>query len=278
MTQEVSPQLQLWVNGIDRTRNITRYDEIEIENSIQDSSDTMFVALLNLNGAFERPKSGNEVMFLDGSSLEFAGLVDSVTEIALNPLDSVYELECVDFTKWLNRRTFTQSYTAEGPAESMRSGDIVKHILRAHASPEFSQDLSHIEPGLPLDPPVEFELEAVWSSIDFLAKATDYHAFVDFDKSVHFYIPSNRPAPINVLHYGSDDQIEKYWGFQFQESGAEVVNVVHLKGAKVKAVSSTTSEDLEVTEEFEGDGNTDFFPLFYEPFSLDDIEVDLGLE
>lgn len=245
--------IQFLIGGVDRTTAIS-FDSVSASNTIARKGDTCSFVLTVHNADFPRPLGGQEFVWLNGATREFAGTILKVREVQLGPL--TYEYHCVarDFTYLLDRRLVVEDYVAQRAdlivadvVTRFTSGFTIANVRVAYAVPE--QKYDYVYPS---------------EIIDGLASSLEWGWYCDYNRDIHFFGLEIENAPVSSVDLDSDTG--SLGDVTLEEDVTQVKNRIYLKGFKTK--SSGT-----YTREFTGDGTTKFFHLGYEPSSIAETTV-----
>ena len=195
------------------------FSTIVIQNSVQIAADTMEFTLVIVNQDIEEPEPGNEVIFKDGSTIEFGGVLTSI-ERRFGVERNVVEILCTcqDYVYFLNRRLVNEFYASQA------AGQTVKDILTdLHSKSDsdihysfFKDNVENVTDGAIL---AAFTFDKIVPSqaFDMIAQSTGMQWWIDFDKKVYFKVLNSKKA--DFLLYNNLD-VTKYIDthFDFEES------------------------------------------------------------
>lgn len=249
---------QFLINGVDYTDYFDRRS-LTITEALQANGQTMQVLVYIPKGStLSAPLGGQQVKFFKDSTLEYAGRIASVENVApLNQHLNSYMLNCVDYTVDLDRILLQARF---GP---QKMGDIIRSVV-AMTGQGFTAN--NVVDG-PDVPEYEIKLETPSSVITRLAESAEHQWYVDYNRDVHFFYILDRPAPVPAIDLDTDT--DTYFEASITEDWSQVKNVIYLTGGSAKSGTN-------YTQSWTGDGNTRFFPLAYEPWDVSTTSVLVG--
>lgn len=259
--------LQILVGGQDYT-SLIEPQNFKVTNTIATSNDTAELTVKITQQAKPRPKGGQEIQIINGSTKEFGGVILQPTENIKTPDTMLYDVQCQDYHFWLNKKCVTNTYTG------WTAGNIVKDIISRFTGGFTTNNVQGLDSSFTI-PILKFDYVTVSSALDQLAKAVGFSWWVDYNKDVHFgpmeTIPS--PLPGNILlpdNYDPSANLSVCSDLKITEDVSQLRNQIYLKGYKVPA-------DYTYTDVRVADGQTATFNLTYEPkHNLSDITVTVG--
>ena len=247
------------------------FSTIVIQNSVQIAADTMEFTLVIVNQDIEEPEPGNEVIFKDGSTIEFGGVLTSI-ERRFGVERNVVEILCTcqDYVYFLNRRLVNEFYASQA------AGQTVKDILTdLHGKSDsdihysfFKDNVENVTDGAIL---AAFTFDKIVPSqaFDMIAQSTGMQWWIDFDKKVYFKVLNSKKA--DFLLYNNLDvtkYIDTHFDFEESESVDGVATQIILRD--ITLLSTANQVDV-----FTGSQGTDhqsetnkIFKLSRTPFSF----------
>ena len=180
--------------GIDIARasylEFVDFRSIVIQNSVQVASDTMEFTLSITNHAIRIPEAGNEVIFKDGATIEFGGVLTSIVRMfGPEPSTVIYQCSCKDYVYLLNRRLVNKLYASQAAGQTIK--DILTDLYNdsngdVHYS-FFKDNVENVIDGATLAA-FTFDLVVPSQAFDMIAQSTGMQWWIDFDKKVYFKI------------------------------------------------------------------------------------------
>lgn len=224
---------------------------------------TAYIPASALGGAFFKPKPGQVIEVEVNDTRVFKGPILTTTDSWVNPEVMRVDIDAQDWTFFLNRRLVVKQ---EYPAQ--KAGERIRSILDEFLSGEgfFISD-DDVEASLEV-PAQGYDYVEVTSAFDELAEATGFHWYADFDKQIHLIAETDDVSPLdadynNILDLDTNLEVGDV---VVTEDVSGLHNTIVVKDFQER--SSYAREDT-----FVADGEQTFFPLYMEPFSLDDIRV-----
>jgi len=209
----------------------------------------------------EKPTVGKEVIITQDGDIIFGGVIVAV-QTSTRSLKNMYDVECKDFTHYLDRRLVNKRYTDE------TINDIIADLLSEYA-PEFTDN--NVNCDLELDT-ITFNRIPVSDCIQQLAELVGFSWYVDYEKDVHFFAENAEPAPFNLSESGGNHVWDS---LIVTEDISQIRNQVYVIGGREEIATRT--------ESYVADGEQRQFPLAYvyssEPIvRLNDTPLEVGLD
>ena len=237
----------------------------------------------------ERPRVGGEVIFSDGSTREFAGVMYGVDRaMGEGNRLTIYTCDCMDYTFYLDRRYVNKLYVSAA-ADLMVSAII--DDLKAAADSDGDGDAHYndfntndtlvdsvhtlatpINPG-PSIKQQRFERVLPSQALDVIAEASGMYWWIDPNKRINFQALSVSQAPLQeVDREGGNARLlvetntVDYYNLIIGESIEGVGTKVVLRDTLIKSLASETEQFVWHT------GEKRLFGLERRPFSLAHVE------
>lgn len=245
---------QLLINGVDFTANFVA-NTLRITEALQTNGQSCSFTV-QLSGSLTRPVGGNVVQFYRDSTLEFAGRVISSNQ--LQPTNTgayQYAVECVDWTA-----DFDTILIQEQWDPLQLAGDIIRNIVGI-VNRGFSAN--NVVDG-PIIDGIKADLEVPSSVVTRIAESIEHQWYIDYNRDMNFFYILDRPAPVTNIDF--DTNITDYFDLELDEHVEQVKNVIYLTGATMKSQTTDYIKNY-------ADGDTRFFPLNYEPWSISNVLV-----
>ena len=265
-----------------------RFESIRVQQSREVKGSTMTFELWMYDTPVERPRVGGEVIFSDGSTKEFAGVMYGVDRaIGEGNRLTIYTCDCMDYTFYLDRRYVNKLY-ASAAADVMVSTII--DDLKAAADSDGDGDAHYndfntndtaphtlatpINPG-PSIKQQRFERVLPSQALDVIAEASGMYWWIDPDKRLNFQALSLSQAPLqeddregaNARLLVETNTVD-YYNLTVGESIEGVGTKSVLRDALIKSIATETEQFVWHT------GEKRLFGLERRPFSeLDIISV-----
>ena len=242
--------IQILIGGQDYTQ-YTDIKSIKIDSNIAVTSDTASFDAYIPKKAVPRPKGGQEIKIMNGSSIEFGGVIMEPKEIAVASDQMKYSISCRDYVYWLNKRVVTNTYN------NYTSGNIVKDIVSNFTSGFTANNVYGTDSSFAISQ-IKFDHKAPSECIKKLADDIGFQWWVDYNKDVHFgpVMTTLSPLPNNTLLVDTDTT--NYGDLEFDEDVSQLRNQIYYMGYKIPA-------DYTITETFTTDGQSTSYNTTYEP-------------
>jgi hypothetical protein len=209
----------------------------------------------------EKPTVGKEVIITKDGDIIFGGVIVSV-QSSTRSLKNIYDVECKDFTHYLDRRLVNKRYTNE------TINDIIADLLSEYA-PEFTDN--NVNCDIELDT-ITFNRIPVSDCIQQLAELVGFSWYVDYEKDIHFFAENEEPAPFSLTVNGGNHVWDS---LVVTEDISQIRNQVYVIGGREEIATRT--------ESYVADGEQRQFPLAYvysrEPIiRLNGTPLEVGLD
>lgn len=220
MTVEYVPysgpqELTLEIAGVDRTNDL-KHSSLSIKDNIDAQANTANFQLYNLHG-LGAPNTDDEVIVRHNGVIIFAGLVLRAGYMSLGSVRRYYRIECVDYTRLLDRRQVSATYTG------MTDKQIIETIVGEYA---YDQGIGtyHVSEAITLAQ-ISFNYVPVSRALDEIAQRTGRSWYIDYNKDIHFFPLTSNPAPFNL-----DSESNQQEGFELSKDGSRLRNRVFVRG------------------------------------------------
>lgn len=248
------------INAVDKTSMI-KAKSLSIKDALTSKVDTCSFILEDIAGT-NKPQEGQEVIVTYGGTKIFAGNIIRKPQTQISPGIYKYAVNCVDYSRSLDKKLVVQSYTEKTCAY------IINDIITKYTS-GFTQN--HVQTG----PTVNFiawNYKPVGQCIKELARLTHYDWYVDYDKDIHFFARETNAAPYELNETASSG---RYKGLSIDIDKSQLKNRVFVRGGYYLS-------NL-YTQEKVADGEQLEFLLAYGPQTpmkvyVDDVEKTLGID
>jgi len=230
------------INGVDRTENVDA-NTFAIDDVLEKTNTASFTFFCN--DVSVAPIAGETILIEEGDTKLFAGRILSKEEKFLPPNLLTYDIECVDYTRDLDKKLVIGSY------QNQLAGNIIKDIIDNYTS---GFTYVNVADGLTLTK-ISFDYDQVSDAIDAIAEASGYQWYVDYDKDIHFFYKTAYAASFQL-----DDDQEYYKDLEIDYDISQLRNRVYVKSSKY--------ETLDFTELFIGDGTTVSWTCKYVPNAI----------
>jgi hypothetical protein len=208
----------VYIGGVGRDCQIEQRS-LKVKKNLTSKVDTVSFTMLDDGDTSNRPVEGQQIDIFEYATTTkiFSGEINKIVqnEDATGNLIFKFKITGTDYTKRLNKRLITESYTNE------KAGDIIKDFIGIYF-PEFTT--INVEDG-PTIASIEFNYITGLNALKKVAKQAGYDWFVDPTKDIHFFLPSTNYAPYSLTEIYNNplfvvDSSNKY--FDFNIGGGEL--------------------------------------------------------
>jgi hypothetical protein len=212
--------LSVKINGVYRTINVPPRS-LTITNALTDEVDTCSFTFetSNIN---EKPIEGQEVIIAEGTEATitgykkiFGGHILSAPESEEIAGQFVYQVECVDYQRQLDKKLVSKNYS------NMYAGDIVKDIATNYC-PGFT--LANVSQGVMVKY-ISFKYNYPGDCFKQLSDLTGYNWYVDQHRDIHFFDQFKNLAPFNL-----DDSQTNFENLEIEADISQLRNRVYFRG------------------------------------------------
>jgi len=227
--------------------NFVNMKSIVIQNSVQVAADTFEFDLVIYNNEIDAPKAGNEVIFKDGSSLEFGGVLLTVNRrFGPEKLSVIYRCSCKDYIFFLNRRLINKLYASQAAGQTVK--DILTDLHSASDSDihyEFFKDnVTNVDNGANLAA-FTFDKMIPSQALDIIAQSTGMQWWIDFDKNIYFKVLNASVAShLTALTLNIDTDQTSHYNFEESESIDGIASQLILRDMRLLSTSNQVDEFL----------------------------------
>ena len=239
------------IAGVDRTTDVIA-QSVSIEDIVNDQVNTCSLALVNRN-AVGVPDVEDEIIITNSDdTIAFGGYIvnSTMTQKASSPV--IIQLECVDYTRLLDRNLVHRTY------ENMTDKEIIEDFVSRYC-PGFGITTVNVISGVTIDQ-ISFNYIQVSAAIRRICELTGRSWYIDYDKDIHYFPTTTEVAPFNI-----DSTNNEYTNLQVRTDNSQLKNRVYVRGG--------TKLSDETTFSSKGDGIMRKFVL---PDRPHDVTVKVG--
>jgi hypothetical protein len=180
------------IGGIDRSTKF-RKRTVEVVDIINEQPDTASAVVYGFD-----PSEGQEIILGSGAinNRVFAGHITKATQLSVKKAAvKLWQIDCVDYTRMLNRRLVTKRYAAQAVHL------IVIDLIANYTSGFTTTNVKTSSPVL--TDAVEFVDVAVGEALTRLVNlvstgAVPWHWYADYFKDIHFFDTETTQAPLDL--------------------------------------------------------------------------------
>lgn len=244
--------LVLTIDGVDKS-SIVEWKTLRKRDRVNEKTDTLSFTIKKYGDRTYRPEVNKEVILTHNGTKVFGG-VTVVVNVRTERKIVYYEVECKDYSQYLNRKLVTERY------EDQTVAYIINDLLNLYAS-DFTDN--NVVGTLTIKS-VAFNRITVGEAIKKLAAITNYSWYVDYDKDIHFFPKAEEVAPF-ALSDSSGNYV--FDSLQIQEDISQIKNSILVEGGDVTSDSTRTKTH-------DGDGSKDIFDTVYKFSGKPTVTVD----
>ncbi|MBA7567495.1 hypothetical protein ES708_09207 [subsurface metagenome] len=171
------------------------------------------------------PIDGQTILIEDGATKLFSGRVLSKEESFLPPTLLKYKVECIDYTRDLDKKLVFESY------KNCLAGNIIKHIVDTYLT-GFTYD--NVANGY-IIPDISFDYVQVSEAITKIAEICGYEWYIDYDKDIHFFALNTYTAPFDL-----DDEQADHKDLVINADISQLRNRVYVKSSALQGTFGET--------------------------------------
>ncbi len=269
--------MTLTIGGVDYTSRL-RFQSIRVDSNQEIKGSILAFDLWIYDVPIAAPLAGREVIFTDGATREFGGVVVRVgSRLGESGKLIIYPITCTDYTYYLDRRYLNKVYTA-APAGTMMKEAItdLKNAADNDSATgdthynDFNSDVTLISTG----PSIRQQLiQRLLPSqfFDIIAESAGMIWFVDFNKKVNLIEFEVNDAPLALVSgrpvFDVEGETTQGWDWTEEESIEGTGTLIILQDTSIKSTST-------ITDKFGWNtGDDTKFTLSRRPFSELDITL-----
>ncbi len=247
-------ELKVWINEIDKTKYVSQ-NGFQIENILTYLVDKCKFQVRKVNGSDVldyAPTIGNDIQVTYQYEKIFGGVITRVNKYLDTTGILVYDCECEDYTKFLDRKLVAKDYT------NMSVNDIISDINDIYLT-DFT--INNVDCDLVIDY-VAFNYITVSKALAKLANLVHFDWYVDYNKDIHFFSKISNSAPFDVIDTDGSYNINT---LKIKQDNSQVRNSVYVRGGEYLADTFTT--------ELESDGVRNIYDI---PYKYQDLSCTLS--
>lgn len=254
--------LTVFIRGIDRTA-FTKIYSFEKTDYIYEKVDQLVFILDDKDNVVDITEGEEVIVFRKETesstpTIWFAGFIEDVkpVEYYSGAKKFVYNVSCVDYTKWLDKTLAVKEY------ENKSAYEIIADLVEDYATDFYiPEDL-----GTPYVDKIKFNYKSIGECLKQIADLVNYFWYIDYEKTIHFFTLSTEYAPYTLTD--SLATTGHYKNLTINVNKSQLRNRVYVRGG--------TYLSPIFTEEFVADGIQTTFKLAYKPRNPVEVYVDIG--
>ncbi|MCD1627045.1 hypothetical protein K7H22_13670 [Seohaeicola saemankumensis] len=238
-------------NGTDITDKIDT-ESFAITDERNSTRDTLDFVIEKTPGGFAPELNAEIIVTKDGTRI-FGGTILSFETSVEGASTVVYSVECVDFTRQLDRRLVTERFINQ-------TGNEIIAFLRTNYASDFT--ITNVNAAFTVAR-ISFNRLTVSQCLDKLAKLNNFNWYVDYNKDIHFFARNAEPAPFDISDT-SDNFI--FNSLKIRSDLSQLRNIIEVQGGEVPIAARSTLHA--------GDGETTEFPTNFKFAEKPTVTVD----
>ena len=196
------------------------------------------------------PTVGKEVTVYNDGTVIFGGIIVKATQRAESYKLIVFDVECEDFTRLLDRKLVVNSYT------DTSISDIIDDINNTYLTGFTTNNVVGASKVVAY---IAFNYTPVSEAFRQLADLINFDWYVDFDKDIHFFAKNQTDASIDIE---DDTGTYIFESLRIRRDNSQVKNVIYVRGGEYLANT--------MTSDFISDATQNIYTL---PYRFEDITV-----
>jgi hypothetical protein len=221
------------IDGVARTTNVL-VDSLRITDHINEQANEADFTAVDY-----RPSVGDEITITDDGTTIFAGVILRITQ-RIRGIRVEYDIQCKDWTHYLDRKLVTERY------KNTNVASVISSLISNYTSGFSTNNVSGPQP---IDN-IAFNRIPVSQCIQRLAENTSYSWYVDYNKDIHFFSKNTESAPFNLTNTGGN---HVWQSLSITEDITQLRNRIYVEGGE-----NTGNQRTEI---YEADGDQLQFPL-----------------
>ena len=250
--KRIDSGVQVFIGGTLVTKSVKR-SSLVTENILTRQVDRARFTVKKYGTIHEfTPTVGKVVeIYNDGTQL-FGGVIIKVVQRSEQFKILLFDVECEDFTRLLDRRLVVNTYKNQTIQQIIE--DINTNFLTDFTT-------NNVEGGTKIVAYIAFNYIPVSQALQRLADLINIDWFVDVDKDIHFFAKASILSPFNLL---DTDGSYIFESLRIRRDNSQVKNVVFVRGGEFLGDTFTT--------EFISDGLQNVYTL---PYRYDELQMNV---
>jgi len=247
-------ELKVWINEIDKTKYISQ-NGFQITNILTSQVDKCRFQIRKVEGSDRMdyaPTIGQDIQITYQFEKIFGGVITRVNKYLDTTGILVYDCECEDYTKFLDRKLVAGTY------ENQSVNDIISNINDTYLT-DFT--INNVNCTSIVDF-IAFNYITVSKALAKLADLVHFDWYVDYDKGIHFCSKTDNSAPFDLLDTDGSYNINT---LKIKQDNSQVRNSIYVRGGEYLADTFTT--------EIKADGIQNIYHI---PYKYKDLSCTLS--
>jgi len=227
------------INGVDRS-NLVLLSSLQKDDNLNERVDTLRFSIQQYGTQVFKPQVNEEVTLYDGATKIYGGVIVAVDENLDGDSILNCDVECKDYSQFLDRRLVLERYT------NVMIDEIIAAIILKYA-PTFTY--ANVDAPI-LVTAVTFNRIPISECLSKLAAIINYYWYVDENKDIHFFAKNSEVSPFDIA---DNDDNKIFESLTFSNDFSQIRNRVTIRGGE--------EEGNDRIEKFNGDGSELYFRL-----------------
>ena len=206
------------INDIDKTEYIS-WKSLRVENVLTKQVDTCYFTIENYEGKTYKPDIEDDVKIYRDGVLIFGGNIKRITDKIRTDKILVFEIECADYTRLMDKKRVAVIYTNKTVNEIITD-------LKNRYFPDFT--VNNVACTVVINY-IVFNYEIPSQCFNRFAALTGYDWYIDYEKDIHFFLKGSNSAPFNL-----DDTGAKYVfnSLNLNRDTSQLRNAIYVRGGE----------------------------------------------
>ena len=224
------------IDGVDKTKKVA-WESLRISNIKTSQVDKCSFKIRSYGDDTYEPRAGAEVIITDNSIKVFAGFIVRVDQSATDYKVLEYKIECVDYTRLLQKKLVIDSY------KDLTVTEIITQLINTYCD-GYGIDVSNVNCPNVIES-ISFNYLPIQQCLEQLANITGYDWWIDYDKKLYFVASSTVSAP-----FGLTDTNGKYQfnSLRIRKDNSQIKNSIIVRGGNYYASTLTVAVECNGTD------------------------------
>jgi len=222
-------ELKVWINEIDKTRYISQ-SGFQIDNILTSQVDKckfQIQKVANSTILDYQPTIGQDVQITYQFEKIFGGIITRINKFLDTTGILIYDCECEDYTKILDRKLVAKSY------ENQTVNQIIADINATYLT-DFT--IYNVDCSVVIDY-IAFNYITVSKALAKLADLVHFDWYVDYNRDIHFFSKTSINAPFDILDTDGSYNINT---LKIKQDNSQIRNSIYVRGGEYLADTFTT--------------------------------------
>jgi hypothetical protein len=221
-----APPAGLWIGGVNYTSSVI-LDSPKIRSTAYSQTG---VLSFRLDGVVGGPLANVRVeqeATLNKGGVLYAGLVRTITPVDDRPTSWALDVECQDFTTFLNESICAWSNAYTNPVRTNPETDAQRISWLLQSYDRYGITASHVQTLTSSMPPQDFTGMSLTEAIKKVLEFGNGSFYVDFAKDLHTFTSETNPAPFGLSDTPDDVTTFAFSNFAYPKDSVDLANAVY---------------------------------------------------